>query len=45
MIGEQNLKEQWQLLVKIISEKFAEGDTLNLDAIIYLIGVQELGPI
>ena len=43
MIGEQNLKEQWQLLVKIISDKFAEGDELNLDAIIYLIGVQELG--
>ncbi len=43
MIGEQNLKERWALVVKIISDKFGEGEQLNLDAIIYLIGVQELG--
>lgn len=43
MIGEQNLKERWELVVKIISDKFGEGEQLNLDAIIYLIGVQELG--
>ena len=43
MIGEQNLKEHWELVVKIISDKFGEGEQLNLDAIIYLIGVQELG--
>ena len=43
MIGEQNLKERWDLVVEIISKKFGEGEQLNLDAIIYLIGVQELG--
>ena len=43
MIGEQNLKEQWELVVKILSDKFSDGDRLDLDAILYLIGVQELG--
>ncbi len=37
------LKERWDSIVKFLSEKFAEGDELDLDAIIYLIGVQELG--
>lgn len=43
MIGEQDLKQNWELLVQIISDRFADGDRLDLDAIIYLIGVQELG--
>ena len=37
------LKERWELLVEKLSAKFADGDLLELDAIIYLIGVQELG--
>ncbi|WP_152286091.1 hypothetical protein [Flavicella marina] len=37
------LKEAWESVVKFLSDKFADGDTLDLDAIIYLIGVQELG--
>lgn len=37
------LKERWNSVVEIVSKQFAEGDTLDLDAIIYLIGVQELG--
>lgn len=43
MIGEENLKEKWEQLVQLISDRFADGDRLDLDAIIYLIGVQELG--
>jgi len=38
-----SLKEKWNLLVDNLSAQFADGDTLNIDAIIYLIGVQELG--
>ena len=38
-----SLKEKWNLLVANLSTQFADGDTLNIDAIIYLIGVQELG--
>ena len=37
------LKERWELVVQKLSNQFAEGDTLDLDAIIYLIGVQEIG--
>lgn len=38
-----NLKDQWDYLVKELTQQFSEGDILNLDGIIYLIGVQELG--
>ncbi len=37
------LKERWEMVVEKLSNQFADGDTLDLDAIIYLIGVQELG--
>lgn len=43
MARDQALKENWEQLVQIISDKFGYGEQLNLDAIIYLIGVQELG--
>ncbi|NER14332.1 hypothetical protein GWK08_12840 [Leptobacterium flavescens] len=43
MARDEILKEQWEQVVKKLSAQFAEGDTLDLDAIIYLIGVQELG--
>ncbi|MDP5229539.1 MAG: hypothetical protein NWQ38_04035 [Cellulophaga sp.] len=39
------LKERWDILVEKLSVQFADGDTLELDAIIYLVGVQELGKI
>lgn len=37
------LKERWEVLVTKLSNRFADGDPLDLDAIIYLVGVQELG--
>lgn len=43
MVGDIQLKERWELLVVKLSTQFADGDTLDLDAIIYLVGVQELG--
>jgi hypothetical protein len=39
------LKERWENVVNILSNQFADGDELDLDAIIYLIGVQELGKV
>ena len=38
-----SLKDKWDYLVKKLTQQFSEGDVLNLDGIIYLIGVQELG--
>ena len=43
MTAISNLKERWTFLVDELTRQFSEGDTLNLDGIIYLIGVQELG--
>ena len=43
MSRDEQLKERWETLVSLLSNKFADGETLDLDAIIYLIGVQELG--
>ncbi|AFU68556.1 hypothetical protein P700755_001702 [Psychroflexus torquis ATCC 700755] len=37
------LKKRWESLQKALSEQFADGDLMQLDAIIYLVGVQELG--
>lgn len=37
------LKERWEKLVNILSDQFSQGEDLDLDAIIYLIGIQELG--
>jgi hypothetical protein len=43
MSRDKNLKEEWEQVLKILSDNFGDGEVLNLDAIIYLIGVQELG--
>lgn len=43
MARDEQLKQRWDLVVAKLTNQFAEGDTLDLDAIIYLIGVQELG--
>ncbi len=43
MSRDEQLKQRWNNVVKKLSIQFADGDTLDLDAIIYLIGVQELG--
>lgn len=37
------LKERWEALVQLLSDKFSQGEDLDLDGIIYLIGVQEFG--
>lgn len=37
------LKERWEQLVNILSDQFSQGENLDLDSIIFLIGVQELG--
>ncbi len=39
------LKERWEQLVTLLSSQFSQGEDLDLDAIIYLIGVQELGKV
>jgi len=45
MSRDTQLKERWEQLVTILSNQFSQGEDLDLDAIIYLIGVQELGKV
>ena len=45
MSRDEQLKTRWNNVVTILSNQFAEGDVMDLDAIIYLIGVQELGKV
>ena len=39
------LKERWESVVAKLSDRFSSGEDLDLEGIIYLIGVQELGKI
>jgi hypothetical protein len=39
----QESKEKWEKLVQFVSKEFGDGDTLDLQAILFLIGVQEFG--
>ncbi|WP_304156613.1 hypothetical protein [Mesonia mobilis] len=43
MARDEELKQNWERVQQKLSLQFADGDVLELDAIIYLIGVQELG--
>ena len=43
MARDEELKKNWEKVQQKLSQQFADGDTLELDAIIYLVGVQELG--
>lgn len=45
MARDIQLKERWEKLVDLLSNQFSQGEDLDLDAIIYLIGVQELGKV
>ena len=37
------LKDRWEELIKKLSARFSDGDPMDVDGIIYLIGIQELG--
>ncbi|WP_116216481.1 hypothetical protein [Allomuricauda sp. ARW7G5W] len=43
MSRDEKLKERWELLVERLSQQFSDGDPLEIDGMIYLVGVQELG--
>ncbi|MCV6631268.1 MAG: hypothetical protein OIF50_15560 [Flavobacteriaceae bacterium] len=43
MVGDTQLKTYWEQLEKKLSTQFGDGEILDLDAMIYLVGIQELG--
>lgn len=45
MSRDEQLKQRWETVVYKLTERFGDGEVLDLEAIIYLIGVQELGKV
>jgi hypothetical protein len=43
MARDEQLKARWDRIVQILSDKFSQGEDLDLDGIVYLIGIQEFG--
>ena len=39
----QELKKNWNLLVQRLSNRFSEGEMLDLDGVLFIIGLQEVG--
>ena len=45
MSRDETLKRRWEAVVQLLSDRFTVGEPLDLDGIIYLIGIQELGKV
>jgi hypothetical protein len=43
MTRDEQLKNRWMRTVAFFQSRFADGDEMDLDAILFIIGVQELG--
>ena len=43
MARDEKLKERFEALVVKLSDQFSDGDPLDMEGMIYLVGVQELG--
>tara|TARA_B100001250_G_scaffold385291_1_gene380906 strand:- start:9 stop:368 length:360 start_codon:yes stop_codon:yes gene_type:complete len=43
LFNQKTMKRQWDEIVVFLSNKFNDGQTLEMEGIIYLIGIQELG--
>ena len=39
------LKERWDRLISILNERFSDGETIDVEGVLYLVGLQELGQI
>ena len=39
----EELKNNWNLVVKEFSQRFGDGEEMDLDGILFIIGVQEVG--
>ena len=42
---DQLLKDRWEKLVEVLTDKFSDGEPLDIEGMLYLIGLQELGQI
>lgn len=42
---DKKLKDRWDRLLTVLSERFSDGESLDVEGILYLVGLQELGQI
>ena len=42
---DKKLKERWDRLISILNDRFSDGETIDVDGVLYLVGLQELGQI
>lgn len=42
---DKKLKERWETLLVLLSERFSDGEALDLEGVLYLVGLQELGQV
>ncbi len=40
---DKKLKERWDRLISILNERFSDGETIDVEGVLYLVGLQELG--
>ena len=42
---DKKLKERWDRLISVLNERFSDGETIDVEGVLYLVGLQELGQI
>ena len=38
---DKRLKLRWEQIIELLTEKFSEGDEVDVEGVLYLIGLQE----
>ena len=42
---DQKLKDRWDNLITVLSDRFSQGQPLEIEGVLYLVGLQELGQV
>lgn len=42
---DKKLKDRWDRLLTVLSKRFSDGESLDVEGVLYLVGLQELGQI
>ena len=42
---DKKLKERWETLLVVLNERFSDGEVINIEGVLYLVGLQELGQV
>ena len=42
---DKKLKERWETLLVVLSKRFSHGEALDVEGVLYLVGLQELGQV